>query len=496
MITKELERAREYEAIFAPTVAPEQRPAFHVTPTVGWMNDPNGFSVYRGEYHLFHQYHPYSDAWGPMHWGHLKSRDLIRWERLPAALAPDQEYDRDGCFSGSALELPDGKQLLVYTGVSKTENPNGDITEAQTQCIALGNGIDYEKSSLNPVLDGQALPEGSSTADFRDPKIWQETDGSYRMAAANRTADGCGAVLMFESRDALHWRYAGTLDASRNEFGRMWECPDFFSLDGTQVIMISPQNMPPMDLEFHPGSNTAWLIGEMKPGTARFTRRAVQPVDYGIDFYAPQTLLTPDGRRVMIGWMQNWETAGYKMENCPWFGQMTLPRELRLENGRILQVPVRELDAYHRERRIYQSVAIQDELILPGISGRMADITVTVRPGSDSFRSFQLQFARGGRYSTVICWNAKNGTVTVDRSRSGLDYDILHSRTFPVRAKDGCLKLRLVLDRFSAELFVNDGEQAASTAIYTPQEADGITFSAQGEACMDIEKYALTPDGE
>ena len=102
MISKELQKAREFEAHYGPFIPDDQRPAFHVTPTIGWMNDPNGFSFYKGEYHLFYQYHPYSNEWGPMHWGHVKSKDLIRWERLPAALAPDQEYDQNGCFSVSA----------------------------------------------------------------------------------------------------------------------------------------------------------------------------------------------------------------------------------------------------------------------------------------------------------------------------------------------------------------------------------------------------------
>ncbi len=142
MISERLQHAREFEAEFGGSEA--ERPAFHVTPTVGWMNDPNGFSVFQGEYHLFYQYHPYSNAWGPMHWGHVKTRDFIKWERLPAALAPDQSYDQDGCYSGSALELPDGKQLLVYTGVCKSTAADGAVQEAQTQCIAIGDGQNYE----------------------------------------------------------------------------------------------------------------------------------------------------------------------------------------------------------------------------------------------------------------------------------------------------------------------------------------------------------------
>ena len=177
------------------------------------MNDPNGFSLYKGEYHLFYQYNPYNNEWGPMHWGHIKTRDFIRWERLPAALAPDKPYDdAGGCFSGGAVELPDGRQLLLYTGVQRGHNPDGFIQDIQTQCIAIGDGIDYDKCLENPVLEGKDLPEGGSPIDFRDPKIWREADGTYYAVIGNRTEDGSGAILLYRSQDAMKWEFVRTLD--------------------------------------------------------------------------------------------------------------------------------------------------------------------------------------------------------------------------------------------------------------------------------------------
>ena len=117
MTSEILKKARAYEEKYSVFIKDEDRPAFHLSPRIGWMNDPNGFSLYKGQYHLFYQYHPYSTQWGPMHWGHVVSSDMLRWTYLPAAIAPDQEYDQNGCFSGSALELDDGRQLLLYTGV-------------------------------------------------------------------------------------------------------------------------------------------------------------------------------------------------------------------------------------------------------------------------------------------------------------------------------------------------------------------------------------------
>ena len=150
----------------------------HFTPVNGWINDPNGFSVFKGKVHLFYQYHPYSRDWGPMHWGHSVTEDMIRWEQLPAALAPDQEYDREGCFSGSAIEA-DNKHVLVYTGVTKITLPDGREEERQNQCIAFGDGRDYVKYENNPVVTGEMLPENCSRIDFRDPKIWKEEDTYY-----------------------------------------------------------------------------------------------------------------------------------------------------------------------------------------------------------------------------------------------------------------------------------------------------------------------------
>ena len=193
MTSKKLQRARDFETKYGPYVASEL-PKFHVTAPIGWINDPNGFAPYKGEYHLFHQYYPYDIKWGPMHWGHVKTQDFIKWERLPAALAPDMEYDKDGCFSGGAVEMPDGRHLLMYTGVRNVRRKNGKVESFQTQCIAIGDGVNYEKYEANPVIRTEDIPEGGSVHDFRDPKIWRE-DGMYHIVVGNRTPDTSGTIL-------------------------------------------------------------------------------------------------------------------------------------------------------------------------------------------------------------------------------------------------------------------------------------------------------------
>ena len=491
MTSKMLQKARDFEKKYLPYTASEQ-PLFHLTGGIGWINDPNGFAPYKGEYHLFFQYYPYNTKWGPMHWGHVKTKDFIRWERLPAALAPDTDYDRDGCFSGSSVELPDGRQLLMYTGVRNIRRRNGMIDSFQTQCLAIGDGIDYEKLDLNPVIDATLLPEGGSEHDFRDPKIWRESD-KYYAVVGNRCADGSGTILLYQSKDALNWEYVSVLAACHNQYGRMWECPDFFPLDGKHVLLVSPQEMAAIGLEFHPGNANVCLIGKYDRKAHHLNREYVQAIDYGLDFYAPQTLLTEDGRRVMIAWMQNWETSSSKPQELRFMGQMTLPRELSVRNGRLFQNPVRELESCRGVKIDYHNVLINGEASLRGISGRCMDMTVTVRPGNDRniYKWFRLYVAKDGENFTMIRYRPDIGTLKVDRTHSGFPHDIVNIREFPVRQNDGEIKIRVVMDRYSMELFVNDGEQAASFVLYTPQEANAVSFSSDGSVLVDVEKYDL-----
>ena len=494
MASDKLRKARDYEDQYIPFVPDEERSLFHVTGGIGWINDPNGFSLYKGEYHLFYQYNPYKTVWGPMHWGHVKTKDFIRWERLPVALAPDMPYDKDGCFSGSAVELPDGRQLLMYTGVREENQPDGTIKPFQTQCLAIGDGVNYDKYEGNPVLTAENLPRGGSAEDFRDPKLWREADGYYAVVG-NRPADGSGSILLFQSDDAFHWRYVGPVASNHCQYGSMWECPDYFRLDGKDVLLVSPQEMSPIGLEFHAGNGTVCMIGEANE-SKHLIRENVHAIDYGIDFYAPQTLQTPDGRRVMIAWMANWDTARSQPRGIRIFGQMTLPRELSIRDGRLIQRPVRELENYYGEKISYKNVPLSTETNLVGVRGRTIDLTVNVRPanGNLMYRWFKLHLAKDGEHVTTIRFKPDEGIVRVDRSRCGYRYDIVHVRNFPVYSKHGHIKLRAILDRHSLELFVNDGEQAATFVLHTPITADVISFEADGEVLMDVEKYDLIFD--
>lgn len=490
MASELLQKAREYEARQRPP-AEELLPLFHLTGGVGWINDPNGFSLYRGEIHLFFQYYPYDIKWGPMHWGHAKTKDFVRWELLPAALAPDTEADRDGCFSGTAIETPDGKQLLLYTGVNRDVQPDGSIQETELQCIAVGDGLDYEKSHANPVITAADLPKGGSSRDFRDPKIWHEENYYYALIA-DRGPDGSGELLLYRSEDALTWHYRGVFASCKNRYGTMWECPDIFLLDGKAVLLHSAHEMRAEGLEFHPGNGTVCHIGHCEDGYSRFIDETVHSIEYGLDFYAPQTIQTEDGRRILIAWMQSWESAACQPEGLPFFGQMTIPRELRVKNGRLCQWPVREIEAYRREPVLFRNVSVREETSLPQISGRSIDLILKIRPdGTEPYRRFVIRVAEGEGCYTEILLNAPEGTIRLDRIHSGFPHDIVHVREFPAWFHNGEISLRLLLDRYSLELFAGEGEQAASMTLYTTLQADGITFASDAPVIMDVEKYEI-----
>ena len=492
MINQKLLFARAYEKEAGAQIPADSRPVFHLPPCVGWTNDPNGFSYYQGQYHLFYQSNPYSTIWNAMYWGHAVSKDLLHWEYLPCAMAPDEPYDAFGVFSGTALELPDGKQLLMYTGVRKEGGDLGE--EVQTQCVAVGDGLDYHKYAGNPVIDVAKLPEGLSRNDFRDPKVWRDEDGTYRCVVGSCREDRKSAILQYVSKDALHWEFESIFIENDGRFGLMWECPDFFTLDGQQVLLCSPQDMLPEGFEFRNGNGTLCLIGKLDESKKHFTYDQSQCIDYGIDFYAPQTTLAPDGRRIMIAWMQNWDSCDQMgAKERKWFGQMTLPREITIENGRLYQRPVRELLEHRSNKVEYKNVLVDGKLTLEGIEGRTVDLEITIRPKDKekSFQKFAMWFAENEQFHTALSFKPYESILKIDRKFSGSRRAFVHQRRSLVKTKEGELKLRVILDRNSAEVFVNDGERTMTTTIMTDLAAQGISFVSDGQVEMDITKYDL-----
>lgn len=489
MISKKLQDARAYETDKSKTITAKDRPLFHATGQVGWINDPNGFSRYKDKYHLFYQYHPYTTHWGPMHWGHSVSKDLIKWEFLPCALAPDREYDKDGCFSGSAITLEDGRQLLMYTSVIRKEDANGETRDYQQQCVAIGDGIDYEKVSQNPVISTDMIPEGNDVHDFRDPKIIKDKD-KYYCFAINRHADGSGQILVYESKDAINWSFNRVLDRSKNEVGKIWECPDYFTLADKKVLIVSPQEVEGDGANVYAGFNNFFLVGEGKE-FLEFDRKTVQPIDFGTDFYAAQTIETEDGRRVMIAWMQNWETCNYGNDKQSYYGMMTLPRELTLDGYHVLQNPVKELENYYDKTVSYTDVKVSKEAVsLEGVNGRVLDLKIDITPvNTDCDYDFTIRLAKDDKHETRIIYDSKSNTLKLDRTKSGIRISSLDKREFVIDSNSGKLDLRVILDKYAMEVFVNGGRQAAAMKIDTDIEATAIEFESGEELSMNITKH-------
>ena len=277
-------------------------------------------------------------------------------------------------------------------------------------------------------------------------------------------------------------------------FGKMWECPDFFTLDGKDVVLVSPQDMLPKDFEYHNGDGTLCLIGKFDEETKTFIPEKDQAVDYGIDYYAMQTVEAPDGRRIMIGWMQNWDTcANNRIPKGKWFGQMSLPRELSIKDGRLIQKPIREIENLRTNKTEYKNVAFEDVIRLDGVDGRCVDMEITLRPADaqNIYKKFAVRFAQNDTYHTAVSFRPYESVLKIDRKFSGSRRAIIHQRRSLVNSENGEIKLRLILDRFSAEIFVNDGEHVMTATIYTDLEADGISFFADGKVEMDVTKYEL-----
>lgn len=471
-------------------ISEEEKPVFHLAPPVGWLNDPNGFSLYQGKIHLFYQYHPYSAVWGPMHWGHSVSEDFVKWEELPVALAPDRDYDAAGCFSGSAIETEEG-HVLFYTGVEEKEKEDGTKEVIQQQCLAIGDGIRYEKVGENPVVPAGLLPEGFSWNDFRDPKLWKE-NGHYYMTAGTRDNEQNGQAVLFVSEDLRSWKYVSVIADNRKKYGKMWECPDFFALGEKYVLVVSPMDMQADGQEFHNGNQSMAMIGEYDRTDCRLSEEQVISLDYGTDFYAPQTMQTGDGRRIMVAWMHSWDMKIEPKEQ-QWNGMMTIPRELELKKGILCQNPVRELENYRTEAVVCKERELSGETMIPGIKGRVLDLTVEVWEGE--YDSLAIYFAKNEKHHICFRYDRPRQIIEFDRTFSGMTRDAVCERKMKIKHPAASLKLRLILDRFSAELFVNDGVQVFTAAFYTPLDAEDIVFACDGTAVVTIEKYTINLNG-
>lgn len=460
-MSKPLDQANECVSSRAGQTDKTYYPSLHAAPLTGWINDPNGFIYYKGAYHLFCQYHPYEAKWGPMHWAHLVSRDLAHWQHLPVALAPDMPYDALGCFSGQAIER-DGALCLMYTGVSQS---GGETV--QQQCLAVSrDGVNFEKCALNPVIGSGALEAGESRVDFRDPDIFRE-GGAYLSLVASRGARG-GQLILFRSGDLIRWTRLG---APLTGLGDMPECPDYFRLDGRAALIscVMRAGQP---------ARAVYLLGEAGANLEDLRADQARPLDYGPDFYAPQTAQAPDGRRIMIGWMQSWASdIPTRYLGHGWSGIMTLPRELSVRDGRLVQRPARELAALRREKTRLSGLGR-----LSGRAARVCQLRIEWTPGRA--RRFEARLIKSQDEYFLLGCDREKGYLWIDRGACGYALGRDGAPEAEPRAgvkllgDTGRLCLDVFLDACSVEVFVNDGEAALSALVF-PRHA-GTDFTIDG----------------
>lgn len=306
----------------------------HLKAPGNWINDPNGFIYYKGNYHLFYQYFPYAPRWGTMHWGHAVSKDLVDWEHRGVAVFPTKYEDQNGCFSGSAIEY-DGRMYLYYTGVHYHKPDPEDIHhcldnefESSQIMITSEDGVHFDnfngkKVVIPPIADEKI---GDRTH-ARDPKVWRGKDAWY-MVIGSKTPDNRGKLIFYRSENLTDWEMVNSA-SKESGMGWMWECPDYFETEGGKVLIVSPMGIG-QDEKLEQ-NHSVCMLAEFEEETCTMEiSENFQYLDYGLDLYAPQTALDEEGRRVLAAWLRMPDAVDGK-----WCGMFCIPRVVEVKDGHI-----------------------------------------------------------------------------------------------------------------------------------------------------------------
>ena len=413
---------------------------YHLEPPRGLLNDPNGLTYFRGNYFVFHQWNRFDLNHNYKEWGLFTSKDLLRWKHQGSSLLPDSDKDLSGVYSGSAILIED-KMYLFYTGNSKIDGSRRSL-----QCQAISeDGKTFQKS--NSFIK---TPE-EFTEHHRDPKIWSDQNG-YHMIVGSQTKNGHGAIAYYQSIDCKEWYYQGIFYTSE-DLEQMAECPDYFELDGESLLLVCPQQRD-LERDTDISSYSAYYMGSLRDNEF-FPKTKIQPMDDGFDFYAPQTFLDPKGRRLMWAWMSRMNSK--EEVTCPTkdFGYLhclTMPRELRVIDGKLYQLPLQEI----LERRIL----IESLETVRYESEELATQSVLDMTWSNNFSSFELAF-----FDQNVTLEYKNQELILSRI-SWSDKQV-HTKTVPIKE---LMALQIFIDSSAMEIFINKGEKVMSLRYFLEQE--------------------------
>ncbi len=415
------------------------RQALHLEPPRGWLNDPNGLCFFGGFYHVYFQYAPDSaQGNGKKCWGHYRSRNFVEWEFTGTVMFPDIPEDKDGVYSGSAVVCDDTLHIF-YTGNVKHSGNHDYITsgrEANVIHVYTKDGINMSSKSI--VLKNEDYPAFCS-CHVRDPKVWLE-NGKWNMVLGARTLDDKGCVLFYQSLDLENWKYIKS--DSTDDFGYMWECPDCFEINGHRYLSVSPQGLEHTDTENQNVYSSGYFTYDEKlKGFAEW--------DKGFDFYAPQTFMAPDGRRILIGWMgigdipyyNKTVTLGY--QHC-----LTIPREIvRKNDGILLQNPINEICTL-RNKPIFvaEDTPIYAELPFDMVSTVDNEFIITIDNAIE------------------LSWDKELFTLKFTDKDAACGRDIRKAKL------DECSSIRIIADKSSLEIYLNGGKTVFSTRMYLNNE--------------------------
>lgn len=465
------------------------RPHIHFTPQAHWMNDPNGMVYHNGEYHLFYQYYPEGTTWGPMHWGHAVSKDMMSWEHLPVALYPDS---LGYIFSGSAVvdvnntsglgtkENPPMVAVFTYHN-PKLERSGSNVFQYQGMAYSLDNGRSWTKYSKNPIVPNPGI------RDFRDPKVsWNEQTQKWTMvfAAADR-------VRFYSSPNLLDWTFESEFGEKVGAHGGVWECPDIFPLkvDNTGktkwVLFVSINPGGPFG-----GSATQYFVGDFDGKQFHPDNTETRWIDYGKDNYAGVTWANvpkTDGRTLFLGWMSNWQYAE-KVPTEAWRSAMTLPRELSLipskEGYSLVSQPVKELDAF-RQNEIKMAVKQVNGSKEISTTVSPVQLKLTFAVNQKSGKQFGVKLTNSLNEEVVIGYDNEKKQLYMDRLKSGkVDF----SKDFPAvtyaacPVENGKVELSVIIDEASVEVFAQQGKVVMTNIVFPTQPYSKLLlFSEKGK---------------
>ncbi|MEM8858890.1 MAG: glycoside hydrolase family 32 protein [Chloroflexota bacterium] len=471
----------------------QTRPLIHFTPPNGWMNDPNGLIYHNGEYHLFYQYYPDDLVWGPMHWGHAVSKDLIEWEHLPIALYP---ADDGWIFSGSAVidehntaGFGAGAMVAVYSlHIQITAD-----RAIQNQGIAssLDDGRTWTKYEGNPVI---SMPDFGDHNEFRDPKVdWYGTadDGHWVMVLAVQDE-----VWIYISPNLKDWELTSKFGQEIGCHGGVWECCDLFEMavensdESYWIMLVSVQNGAPAG-----GNGVQYFVGSFDGKV--FTPTEANPkigwTDYGPDFYAAVTFNNaPNNRRVLIGWMNNWPYS-HDIPAEIWRGMQSVPRDLYLvqqtDDFVLYAHPVKELDNYWNQVASIGPLDLDDARQVNQFSAAVAEYSITFTINEHTTAEyFGMRVRCGGGQYTTIGYSNVDQSIYVDRSKMGVDVPKMFLSSLlksEFSVKNGVISLNAIVDHESIEVWTNEGERYMTLLNYPLEKNTGFELFASN-GCVEV----------